>query len=223
MRETKIKFKVKNNSNNSSGFTPTPTLALLPSFFRLIGFIKLIFHKSGFFHNPKLRQQKTTPKLVSGFSLVETLIYVFLIVLLTLSVVNSLVFMTKSYRDIRSVKSINLSANTLLNRFSYEVKRANNLSGTFGTATSTLILTQGVNTLIFSLEASSSRVIISTNGIKDYLTSAETKVTALTFLKLQATSTSYGAVIQFTISNSSGNNVKTENFESSDVLRHFSI
>jgi type II secretory pathway pseudopilin PulG len=174
MKRVKIKFKVKNNSNNSS-----------------------------------------------GFSLVETLIYVFLVVLLTIAVVNSLVFMTKSYRDIRSARAISLSANTLLNRFSYEVKRADDLDGVFGTASSTLTLTKSTSTTAFSLEASSSRVLITTDGIQDYLTSSEVRVTALTFLKLQATSTSKGTVIQFTISNTNGNTTRIENFESSAMIRNF--
>jgi|GEM_PF-4885781 len=158
----------------------------------------------------------------SGLSLVETLIYIFLVVLLTISVVRSFVYMAKSYRDIRSERAIALSANTLLNRFSYEVRRANDLSGTFGTATSTLSLTQGTTTTIFSLESSSSRVVISTNGVQDYLTSSETRVSALTFLKLQATSTSKGSAIQFTISNTKGN-IRTENFESSSIIRYLNI
>ena len=166
---------------------------------------------------------KELRKNSSGFSLVEMLIYVFLVALLTIAIVNSLVFMTKSYKDVRAAKSIALSANTLLNRFSYEVKKANDLSGSFGSSSSTLSLTEGTTTIIFSLESSSSRVLISTNGINDYLTSAETKVTALTFLKLQATSTSKGAVIQFTISNSGGNNIKTENFELSALIRNPSM
>ena len=173
-----------------------------------------------------MKNQKSKIKsqnLLRGFSLVEILIYVFLIALLTIAVVNSLVFMTKSYQDIRSAKAITLSANTLLNRFSYEVKKSSDLSEVFGSSSNTLSLTQGSSTVIFSLESSSSRILISTNGIQDYLTSSDTKVTTLTFLKLQATSTSKGAIIQFTISNSNGNNIKTENFESSAVIRNPNI
>jgi len=169
-----------------------------------------------------MKNQKSKIKsqnLLRGFSLVEILIYVFLIALLTIAVVNSLVFMTKSYQDIRSAKAITLSAN----RFSYEVKKSSDLSEVFGSSSNTLSLTQGSSTVIFSLESSSSRILISTNGIQDYLTSSDTKVTTLTFLKLQATSTSKGAIIQFTISNSNGNNIKTENFESSAVIRNPNI
>ena len=156
-------------------------------------------------------------KKSSGFSLIETLIYVFLVALLTIAIVSSLARMTKSYRDIKAERAMALSANNLLNRFSYEVRRSNGLGGTFGTATGTLSLTQGTSTTAFSLESSSGRVLISTNGIQDYLTSSDTRISALTFYKLQATSTSKGVAIQFTISNSIGN-IRTENFESSCVF-----
>ncbi len=157
-----------------------------------------------------------------GISLVESLIYIFLVVLLTIAIVSALARMTKSYGDIRAERAIALSANNLLNRFSYEVRRANSLSGTFGVSTSTLTLTQGTTTTIFSLEASTSRAIISTNGVQDYLTSSDTRINNLTFLKLQATSTSKGATIQFTISNSNGN-IRIESFESSSIIRNLTI
>lgn len=166
--------------------------------------------------------KKSYTKKEAGFSIVETLVYIFLVALLTIAVVTVLSRMTKSYKDIRSERAMSLSANTLLNRFSYEVRRATNLSGTFGISSSTLTLTQGTTTTSFSLEASSSRVLITTNGVQDYLTSSDTRVTSLIFYLLQATSTSKGATLQFTISNTSGN-IRTENFESSSIIRNLSI
>jgi len=157
-----------------------------------------------------------------GLSLVEAIIYIFLVALLTITIVSALARMTKSYRDIKAERAIALSANSLLNRFSYEVRKANDLSGTFGTASGTLSLVDGTSTTVFSLEASSSRVLISTNGVQDYLTSSDTEVSALTFLMLQATSTSKGATIQFTISNSNGD-IRTGNFESSSLIRNLDI
>lgn len=172
-----------------------------------------------------IKKQKTKNKignLFRAFSLVETLIYISVSALLLVVVVNSFAYMIKSYRDIHSVKSVAFSADVLLNRFSYEVKKSNNLNVSFSATSSSLILNQGTSTIMFSLEASTSRVLISTNGTEDYLTSPETKVSTLEFYKLQANATSSGAVIKFRIINPNAVN-DIEEFESGAMIRNFNI
>ncbi len=158
-------------------------------------------------------------KSAKGFSLVEMVVYIALLALLVIAVVKSLVFMTSSYADIRVTKSIVSSAETLLNRFTYEVKRATTLSGAFGTTTGSLTLNQGATTTIFSLD-SSLRAVISVNGTTAYLTGSEVKVTNFTFNQLQATTTSKGVTLQLTLTNSSGRTVKSENFEATSLTRN---
>ncbi len=156
-------------------------------------------------------------KFVRGFDLVETLIYIALLVVLTLAIINSLTIMSKTYRDVRGEKSIITSANTFLNRFEYEVRRSNGISGTFGTTSSSLTLTMGATSTIISLD-NTNRVIISVNGVSDYLTSSEVQVTSLQFNQLIATSTSAGVLLQFSMKNNFGT-PKTENFETGALLR----
>ncbi len=146
--------------------------------------------------------------------MVEILIYIFLLTVLTVALTNSLVIMTKTYRDIKAKKAIITSANTLLNRFSYEVRRSSSVSGTFGTSSANVSLVYGTTTTIISLESSTSRAIVTQNGVSDYLTSSDVTVNSLGLYKLQAT----GTMMQFSITNNNGT-PKQENFETSAVIR----
>lgn len=166
-----------------------------------------------------MTDKKFKTKYQKGFSLIEMVIYVALLALLVTATVKSLVFMTSSYADVRVSKAIVSSAETLLNRFTYEVKKSNALSGAFGTTSGMLTLTQGTTTTVFSLD-NSGRAVISVNGAADFLTSSDVKVTSLVFNQLQATSTSKGVTLQVTIKNSSGRTIKSENFEASSLTRN---
>ncbi len=158
-------------------------------------------------------------KQKEGFSLIEMVAYVGLLALLVTAVVKSLVSMTSSYADLRVAKSIVSSAETLLNRFTYEVKKTTSLSGSFGTSSGSLTLNQGATTTIFSLD-NSGRAIISINGTSAFLTGSDVKVTNFTFNQLQATSTSKGVTLQLTLTNSSGRTIKSENFEATSLTRN---
>ncbi len=162
------------------------------------------------------RQNSKLSIRYSGFSLVEMIIYLALLTVLLIAVINSLSYMMKNYRELKAAKSIAISANEVLSRFSYEVKKANNLSGSFGTSSGTLTLTTGTSTTVFSLNAS--RIKITVNGISDYLTSTDTSVSSLYFYKLNATTTSLGAVIEFTIKSAINN--RTEFFEDTVMIRN---
>jgi type II secretory pathway pseudopilin PulG len=157
-------------------------------------------------------------KIIEGFSLVEMIIYIFLLTLLMTAVVRSIVTVSSSYGSLRNTKTISSSAETLLNRFNYEVKTATNFSGTFGTSSGSLTLSQGPTTTIFSLNGAG-RAVISINGSTDYLTSTDVKVTKLAFYKLQAASSSLGVTLQATLQNSKDVKIESENFESTVLIR----
>ncbi len=151
-----------------------------------------------------------------GFSLIEMIIYLSLLTVLLVAVVNSLAYMMKNYRELKAAKSIAVSANEVLNRFSYEVKRANNLDGSFGTSSGSLTLTNGTSTIIFSLD--SPRIKVTQDGISDFLSSSDISVTNLQFYKLNATTTSKGSVMQFTMRSTLNN--RTESFEDTSMIRN---
>lgn len=153
-----------------------------------------------------------------AFSLPEMIIYIFMLTLLIGAVTTAMVNVSSSYGIVRGSKGIVSSAETLLNRFDYEVKEANNLTGTFGTSSGSLTLYNGATTTIFSLD-SSGRVLISINGSSDYLTSSEVKVTKLTFYVLQASSSSLGVTLQTTITSLVNSKAVPQNFESTVLIR----
>jgi hypothetical protein len=167
--------------------------------------------------SPHFKKQN---RYTNGFSLMEMLIYISFVTVLTIAVINALIYMSSSYKNVQSARAITASAGTFLNRLSYEVKNANNLSGTFGISTSSLILTKGATTTIITLDTNTHRVSISVNNSLDYLTSADTRVTNLTFNRLQATSTSLGILVQFIITGGNGKYLKSENFQSSVLIRN---
>jgi len=167
-----------------------------------------------FFRNKKINKVSR----VRGFSLIEMIIYILMLTMLMTTVVRSMVTITSSYGTLRGTKAITSSAEVLFNRLNYEVKNSLNLSGTFGTSSGSLTLNQGATTTVFLLD-SSGRVVISVNGVSDYLTSSEVKVTKLAFYKLQATSTSFGVTMQTTMKSQTDPKVKAENFESTVLLR----
>jgi type II secretory pathway pseudopilin PulG len=153
-----------------------------------------------------------------GFSLIETLIYIFMLTVLLVALIQTFSYMLKTSKDIKSEKSIISSASVLLNRFTYEVRRATDVSGTFGTSSGSLTLTFGTTTTIIYLDNSTKRAVISVNGAIDYLTSSDITVNSLIFNKLLATTTSKGAYMQLSMTNKFGT-AHTENFETSAIIR----
>ncbi len=173
-------------------------------------------NKKGFTQKPINKRKKTMSFFSTGFSLVEMIIYIFLLTILLITIVDSLTFMIKKTRELKAEKAIAISANEFLNRFSYEVKRATNLDGTFGTTSGSLTLTRGTSTSIFSLENSRAKITI--DGISNFLTATDTPITNFNFYKLAATTTSKGVVVQFTITSS--NTSRSESFQATEMIRN---
>jgi hypothetical protein len=155
-----------------------------------------------------------------GIAIAEILIYLFFLAAFTLAIMKSFVIIASSYSTIRGSKSITSSAETLLNRFAYEVRSAGSLSGTFGVASGTLSLTDGSTTTSFSLESTSGRPIITVSGAASYLTSSDVTATKFTLYQLQASSTSSGVTLQMTLKNTANKNTPSENFEASAMIRN---
>ena len=65
---------IKHFSKTKKGFTPTPTLTWWRGVFSILFFRKLSYAKQLFSSHSSNRSQKTMPKLVSGFTLIEMMI-----------------------------------------------------------------------------------------------------------------------------------------------------
>lgn len=90
--------------------------------------------------NPKTIQGQ---KLTAGFTLIETLVYIAIFVILSVAITGTFVTLSKSYHALSSRKNLNNSAQTILNRISYEVKRADSIdvtNSTFNSTSSRLVL-----------------------------------------------------------------------------------
>lgn len=145
-----------------------------------------------------------------GFSLVETLIYIFLVTILSVVVVNSIVFMSKSFYTLRNEKNIALSASTFLNRLSYETRQAS----AYSLVGSTLTLTGGESSMVF---ATSSTNQILLNGSS--LSIPDVTVEKLLFKQLK-TSNSQGLSVELVLSAGNGSNARTQNFQLTTMLRN---
>jgi len=86
---------------------------------------------------------KLGDKKQNGFALVEMLIYIIIFVLIALSIVSSLTYITKSYRQLKNERDILISAQTVLNEITLDVRQAKNIDSTnslFNSATGRLTL-----------------------------------------------------------------------------------
>ncbi len=115
--------------DNKHGLTPTPTLVSLQGFFRRA--------------TSNRNAVKTRPMLVSGFTLVEMVIYLgFFAVLSILSIQGTIIAM-KSFYSLRLTQSVNQSASVALERLSREILVAydiDELQSTFGVSPGRLML-----------------------------------------------------------------------------------
>jgi Tfp pilus assembly protein PilV len=158
-----------------------------------------------------------------GFTLVETLIYMFLFVVLILGIINSTVLLAKNYRNIKSVRSIENSAISAMDRMTREIRDASSISsGTYNVNPGILILngtdsSGTAETLKFYV--SNGRVLLDRNGINiGQLTQADANVSSLVFRSI-STTTSSAVKIEMTIDNGSSTPYITKNFYGTAILR----
>ncbi len=129
-------------------------------------------------------------KKESGFTLIESILYLSLFVLLSTVLIDSLIVMSKTYNDIRVSNDLLDSMSVPIERISREIRGAAsiNLSGsTFGVNPSTLSLNVGTSTTeSFSLLSGAIR-FVDTGGEINNLTSDKVSVDSLVFRNITTT------------------------------------
>jgi type II secretory pathway pseudopilin PulG len=146
-----------------------------------------------------------------GFSMVEMLIYIFLVTILTVVVVNSLIFMSKSFSGLNNEKMVAQSGNNFLNRFSYEVRQATGLS----VINNSLTLTGGaVGPIVF---ATSTAGQLTLNN--EVISFAGVTATKLQFKQLK-NNVSQGVAVEITLVSGSGSSTRSQNFQLTTMLRN---
>ncbi len=160
-----------------------------------------------------------------GFSLIELVVYAALVAVVGGLVINLMIPMYRAGVEARISRQINASGALMMERILRETKDADAIlvaSSTFGVNPSTLVLstsnasTTG-GTMKFALSGVVGRL---TFGDLSYqaLTSAQTKVTDLTFWRV-ASSTSEGVRVKITIVDTATSSTRARTFYGSAVLR----
>lgn len=164
---------------------------------------------------------KTLYSKKTGFSLIESLIYIAIITIMAVLVVNILLSSAKSYNNLRISRNINNSALTSLERMMREIKASDDIdtsNSVFDVSPGKLIIKNATTTLEFYLDGNVLR--IKENGINaGALTHNEVSVDNLVFFATD-NGTSKGVKIEITLSSSYQNFSKTKKFYSFGVLRN---
>ncbi len=161
-----------------------------------------------------------------GFSLVETVVYLGLLIVLLVAIIDSTVLLAKNYRNVKAVRSIENSAISSMDRMVREIRNAKSIDGaqtTYNSSPGSLKLnttdTSGTaQTLRFYL--SGGKVIMERNGISiGQLTTSNAVVSSLIFRAI-STSTSDAIKIEISIESGTTTSYVTKNFYETAILRN---
>ena len=162
----------------------------------------------------------------AGFSLVETLIYLTLMVFFFAVIVNNLIVITRTHRGLAVLREMEQSAITGLDRLTREIRAAAiilSAQSTLGSHPGVLTLsvrddsTGNYDTVRFSLD-DGALVLTKNSVVQGDLTSTKISVTNLIFTEISAAS-STAVKIEMQLQATSSDEVKTENFYHTVILR----
>lgn len=160
-----------------------------------------------------------------GMSLVETMVYIFILTLILFAVANALYSITRLYRAIQSSRAIESTAEVALERMTREIRDATNVD----VAKSTLGLSPGRLVLNTTDEAGASSTVefwlsgqsveIKEAGVDiGPLSPMKARITSLIFRRIQ-TAKSQAVKVEMNIESGQDNSYKTKPFYSTIVLR----
>lgn len=164
----------------------------------------------------KMRQNKR-----SGFSLIESIIYLAILSTMVVVVVNVLLITAKSYGNLKTSRNINNSVITSFERMTRDIKSADDIvvvESVFDTHPGKLTIQSGATTTEFYLSNGILRVKENTVDTGP-LTQQESSIDNLVF-KLLDNGTSKAVRIEMTMSIIYKNITKTKKFYTTAVLRN---
>ncbi len=165
-------------------------------------------------------------RFARGFTLVESMVYMALLVVLFAGIVQAVVLLSSSYRSVRSVRSVESSAIQAIDRMTREIRNATAIEAsqtTFNNSPGSLALitTDGAgNPLNLRFHVQGGRLMLQENGVNlGPITSSDVSVTSLVFRSF-STTTSSAVKIELNLSSASTSlyNVN-EKFYTTSVLR----
>ncbi len=161
-----------------------------------------------------------------GFTLVESLVYLAIFVVLLAGIVNAISVLSSSYRNVRTARSIESSAISLMDRIIREVRNSTSIDSaqsSFGINPGSLslnVVDGSGNPSTIRFYVSNQRVILEENGMSlGPVTASNVTVSSLVF-RSYSTTTSSAVKIEMTLSSASTSKVfVTRNFYGTAVLR----
>jgi Tfp pilus assembly protein PilW len=172
----------------------------------------------------KNAQRKISAK---GFTLVETLVYLALFVLIIGALVNCVVILGNSYRNVQSVQAIESSAIASMDRIIREARESTSIdtvNSTFGVSSNPVLALNSVNAsgtaVAIKFSLSGGRIRLSENSVDlGPLTAADVEVSSLVF-RQYTTSNSSAIKVEMTLSSASTSGMYfSKNFYGTAVLR----
>jgi len=156
-----------------------------------------------------------------GMTMVETLVYVAVLVVLLLAITGMLFSMTRSYAAFVGARNLNASASIALERMTREIRAANSItagSSVFDTSPGRLTIVGPATTTEFYIAGDT--LYVRENGVDSgALTRSGVSVDSLVFRQLDS-GISSGVRIELTLSAVTGTTTKTEQFSAFSVLRN---
>jgi len=150
-----------------------------------------------------------------GFSLIEILVYISILVFMLAIILEVVISITRSDRIIRTMRNIENSTILSMERITREVRQADSITVI---EPDVLVLEKEDGTVEFYL--SNSRLFIKENGVEiGALTASSTRVADITFTRF-ASSTSEGVRVKLTLESGTTTNYRTENFYTSVIKRN---
>ncbi len=157
---------------------------------------------------------------ISGFSLVEMLVYTALLVLILSVLVNVVFSFTRSYEQLGALRAAEHTGLTAMERMIRDIHTATsvNMSGSvFGTSPGSLSLINGATTTKFYLDNGALKVDV--NGLySGPLSISSTLFSNLTFT-LITTANSQAVKIDMTVNGKKGTVTKTKTYHSTALLK----
>ncbi len=167
-------------------------------------------------------QSRSTTK---GFSLIEMLVYVALLSILLLVVINSVILIINSYRNIKTTEVLENAGLTAMDRLEAEIRNAKSIDATnsvFNSSGTSSILTLNTSTTTpakVKFYATSTTLAVDEDGVySGPLISSNARLKTLS-LWLISTSTSQAVKIELEVESGVGPSYKSAKFYDTAILR----
>lgn len=158
--------------------------------------------------------------------MVEMVVYIGILTIATTLIVNGLLSISRSYRDLRLTKNISTSATSALQRLTYEIRQAQSID----TAQSTFAANPSILTLNSPLSDGIARTVkfsvtngilrVSVNGVDEGPVTASNITVSNFTLKQVSNALSQGVVVTLGLQGVFGTKSLSETFYTTAVLRN---